>query len=51
MKFLRWIGGIVILLCLVTAIFKAGSNLINIVLVLSTVILILDLLFQWKKTM
>lgn len=49
MKFLRWIISLLVLLFIVILIFKAGSNLINIVLILSAFLLIIDIFFQKRK--
>ncbi|MFT8314567.1 MAG: hypothetical protein ABF633_10045 [Clostridium sp.] len=50
MKFLRWIGSLFLLLSIAAIIFKAGSNLINIVLILSAFLLILDMFIQRRKS-
>ncbi|AGK96216.1 hypothetical protein [Clostridium pasteurianum] len=50
MKFLRWISSLFLLLFIVGIIFKAGSNLINIVLILSAFLLVLDMFFQRRKS-
>lgn len=49
MKFLRWIISLLVLLFIVILIFKAGSNLINVVLILSGFLLIIDIFFQKRK--
>ncbi|WP_158511947.1 hypothetical protein [Clostridium arbusti] len=50
MKFLRWIGSLFLLLFIVSIIFRAGSNLINVLLIFSGCLLLLDILFQRRKS-
>ncbi|WP_164850184.1 DUF5670 family protein [Clostridium prolinivorans] len=49
MTFLRWIGGFIVLFWLITLIFKIGGNIINILIIASAAVFILDILFTKKK--
>ncbi|AJA47374.1 hypothetical protein CPAST_c12740 [Clostridium pasteurianum DSM 525 = ATCC 6013] len=51
MKFLRWIVSLFLLLFMTSIIFKAGSNFINLVLILSGLLLALDLFLQRRRSM
>lgn len=49
MTFLRWLGGIVILMWIIGLIFKIGGNFINLLLIASSLIFIIDALSKRKK--
>lgn len=49
MKVLRWICSMVLLICLISLIFKAGSSFINTILVLASLLFILDIVFEYKN--
>lgn len=51
MSFMRYIGGFVILFLLIGLLFKIGSNLINLMLLISALIFIFDTLYTRKKLM
>lgn len=50
MAFLRWLGGIVILIWLIGLIFKIGGSLINILLLVAAIIFVVDALMGRKKS-
>lgn len=49
MTFLKWLGGIVLLLWIIGLIFKIGGNFINLLLIASSLIFIIDAFSQRKK--
>lgn len=51
MKFLRWIGSLFLLIFIASIIFKAGSILINLILIISAFLLVLDLFLQRRRSM
>ncbi|WP_176212744.1 hypothetical protein [Clostridium acidisoli] len=48
MKFIRWMSSLLLLILLISLIFKAGSSLVNTILLLSFVVFILDMVFEYK---
>lgn len=49
MKFIRWMSSLLLLILLISLIFKAGSSLVNTILLLSFVVFILDMVFEYKQ--
>ena len=51
MTFLRWLGGFVALFWLMGILFSIGGNLINILLVVATIVFVIDVLSNTRKSM
>ncbi|HEY8892023.1 MAG TPA: lmo0937 family membrane protein [Clostridium sp.] len=51
MPFLRWLGGFVVLFWLMGVLFSKGGSLINILLVIATIVFVIDVLSNKRKTM
>ncbi|WP_187119252.1 hypothetical protein [Clostridium polynesiense] len=49
MEFLRWLGGIAIIFCLIRIIFKIGGSLINVLIITAAIIFIVDLFLKKRK--
>ena len=45
MEFLKWLGGIVILVWLISFLFSVGGNLIHLLLVIAAIVFIIDVVF------
>ncbi|WP_162920294.1 hypothetical protein [Clostridium fermenticellae] len=51
MSFFKWLAGFILLSLIIGLIFKAGGNLINLLLLIAALIFIIDFNFnRWKTT-
>ena len=48
MKFLKWIGGIILFIWLIGLLFRVGGNLIHILLIIAVIVFISDQVFGKK---